>query len=244
MPAKRPTKSKAPVRTAAKAAQRPAAKTAQRSAAKSPAKAAAKRPAPPSTVSALPDAGAVRAHPQAKPLPGKAAARAAGSGAARWAQVTARDIMRERFVTVAYSAPLSDVERVLAENRLLGVPVVDEAGQIMGVLSVKDLMDHYTDDPDSKPSRRHGYFRLASEQPDPEDADAFEDFEAFDAPKEAEDTARDVMSAQVFTVPATAGLKEIADSFCEHKIHRVLVEEDGKLVGLIGTLDILEALRA
>jgi CBS domain-containing protein len=152
--------------------------------------------------------------------------------------VTARDIMRERIVTVDYSAPLSEVERVLSENRILGAPVVDEAGRIMGVVSVKDLLDRYAEDPDTKPRRGHGYFRLSTEELEDED------LESVSLPEETEDTARDVMTAQVFTVSAKAGLKEIADAMCDHKVHRVLVEEGGKLVGLISTLDILEALRA
>lgn len=52
------------------------------------------------------------------------------------------------------------------------------------------------------------------------------------------------MTATVYTVPAGAGLKEIAAALCKHKVHRVLVEEQGRLVGLISTLDILDALRA
>src|SRR5262245_49350992 len=116
MPAKRPAKPKTKVSKPLKPAAKPAAS-------------GAKRPAPSTTVSATPDAGAVRAHPAAAGAPAKGAG--AAGRAQRWAQVSARDIMRERFVTVDYSAPLSEVERVLSENRLLGVPVVDEAGQIM-----------------------------------------------------------------------------------------------------------------
>ena len=228
MPAKRTGKSKTPA-PKAKAAKAPA---------KPAATAAAKRPAPSSTVSAVPDAGAARISRSVRPTAKAAGGADAAGRAQRWAQVTARDLMRESFVTVDYSAPLSEVERVLSENRLLGVPVVDEAGQIMGVVSVKDLMDRYAEDPDAKPRRGHGYFRLSTEELGDEDAEAFE------VPEESEDTARDVMSAQVFTVPASAGLREIADVLCQHKIHRVLVEDAGKLIGLIGTLDVMEALRA
>ena len=49
-----------------------------------------------------------------------------GSGeaaAARWALVTARDIMRTDVVTLNYATPLSDVERTLSEHRISGVPV-------------------------------------------------------------------------------------------------------------------------
>ncbi len=169
--------------------------------------------------------------------PEAAVAPAAGR-ADRWALVTARDLMRTDVVTVPYSAPLSEVERVLADNRISGAPVVDEVGRIIGVVSVRDLVERYAADPDARPRRGHGYFELSTEELEEEDLDSFE------VPEEAEETARDVMTAQIHTVPGGAGLKEIADAMCTHKVHRVLVEDQGRLLGLISTLDILEGLRA
>lgn len=162
----------------------------------------------------------------------------AAAGANRWALVTARDLMRTDVVTVTYSAPLSEVERVLSDNRISGAPVVDEVGRIIGVVSVRDLIDKYASDPDARPRRGQGFFELSTEELEDEDYDAFE------VPAESEDTARDVMTGQIHTVPGAAGLKEIAEAMCKHKVHRVLVEDDGRLLGLISTLDILEALRA
>jgi CBS domain-containing protein len=161
----------------------------------------------------------------------------AGS-APRWALVTAKDIMRTNVVTVAYSAPLSEVEAALADHRISGAPVVDEVGRIIGVVSVNDLVQRYAEDADARPRRGRGFFHLSSEET------LDDDFESFEVPEESEETARDVMTATVYTVPASAGLKEIADALCKHHVHRVLVEEGGRLVGLISTLDILDALRA
>ena len=153
----------------------------------------------------------------------------------RWSLVTASDIMRTEVLTVSYSAPLSEVERLLAEHRISGAPVTDEAGKIAGIISMKDIIAQYADDPDSRPRRGRGYFHLASEELD-------DDYDSFDVPEEAEDTAQDVMTAQVYSVPSTAGLQEIAATMFDHKIHRVLVEEDGRHVGLISTLEILQSL--
>ena len=122
----------------------------------------------------------------------------------RWGLVTARDVMRKNVITVSYAAPLSEVERVLSDHRISGVPVTDAAGHIAGVVSLKDLVERYAEDPDARPRRGRGYFHLASEDgPD-------EDFDAFEVPEEAEETAEDVMTAEVFSVPAGAGIQEIA----------------------------------
>ena len=50
------------------------------------------------------------------------------------------------------------------------------------------------------------------------------------------------MTAQVFSVPADAGIQEIANMMTKHGIHRVLVKADGKHIGLISTMEIIEAL--
>jgi CBS domain-containing protein len=174
---------------------------------------------------------------KAKKAAGATAPRSAGSE--RWARVTARDLMKKRtdLVTVPESAPLSEVERVLADAHVWGAPVVDSAERIVGVISVKDLLDRYTEDPDTRPQREHTYFRVTTHEL------ATEDLQGLRVPEGSSDIASDVMAAQIFTVPASAGLKQMADTMCEHRVHRVLVEDDGKLVGLISTLDVLGALR-
>ncbi len=65
-----------------------------------------------------------------------------------------------------------------------------------------------------------------------------------DRPKSGEDIAGDVMNAQIYAVPTEAKLQEIAKMMTEHQIHRVLVERDGKHVGLISTMEIMSALCA
>jgi CBS domain-containing protein len=70
--------------------------------------------------------------------------------------LTAGDIMQTRIITVADTAPLSEIERVLTENRISGVPVVNQAGRVIGVVSVKDLLDRYVEEPDARPRRGRG----------------------------------------------------------------------------------------
>ena len=156
--------------------------------------------------------------------------------AERWALVTARDIMRTDVITVPYSAPLSDIERILSDNRFSGVPVTDAAGHIIGIVSMKDLIERYAEDPDARPRRGAGFFHLSSEETQEED------YEAFEIPEEAEETAQDVMTALVYCVDVGDGLKTIAALMSKHRIHRVLVTEEGRHVGLISTMEILDAL--
>ncbi len=156
----------------------------------------------------------------------------------RWDVLVARDIMRTDVVVLSYATPLSDVERTFSENGISGAPVTDEAGHIVGIVTLKDLVTRYAEDPDSHPRRRPGYYDTWDDEMHQED------MRGFRVPAEAEDTVADVMTAQVFSVAADAGLKEIANAMTSHRIHRVLVQEGGKYVGLISTLEVLDVLSA
>jgi CBS domain-containing protein len=205
------------------------AKTSKRPPKKAAARPAKRRPAPkPAAAKAAPPRTVPAARPAARPL----------AGADRWALVTAGDLMKTNVVTVAYSAPLSEVEQILSESRISGAPVVDQTGQILGVISLKDLNERYAEDPDAKPRHGRGFFHLSSL------GTLDGDFDSFEVPAEAEETARDLMTADIYRVPVGAGLKSIADVMCKHHVHRVLVEDQGRLVGILSTLDVLEALRA
>lgn len=158
-----------------------------------------------------------------------------------WKGLTARDVMSERVITVSYSSPLSEVERVLSDNRIGGVPVTDAAGHVVGVVSARDLLDLYTEDPDARPVRTRSYYQWAND-----DLDELEDvdFGNIRLPEESEDTAGSVMTAEAYTVATTASLQEVAREMAEHRIHRVLVTDPsaGGTVGLVTTMDLIKAI--
>jgi CBS domain-containing protein len=55
------------------------------------------------------------------------------------AKRTAGDLMSRPAVTVLEGMPLWEAARLLAQSRVHGAPVVDEAGRCVGVLTVSDL---------------------------------------------------------------------------------------------------------
>jgi CBS domain-containing protein len=153
-----------------------------------------------------------------------------------WTSLLAQDIMRTTVLTVSTNTTLSEVERVLGEHRISGVPVTNEAGHIVGVISMRDLIEHYSEDPEARPGHGVGFYNMSS--------DEFLEgkVESFEIPEESEETAGELMTAEVYAIDADAGLKELCQKMVNLKIHRVLVEQGGKTVGLISTMDILRAL--
>jgi CBS domain-containing protein len=166
-------------------------------------------------------------------------ARTPSPQAARWALVQARDVMKRDMTTIAPDTPLSEVERTLSERGIGGAPVRDASGAVLGIVSVRDVLERRTEDPDSRP--RHGRAVEAFPLEDSPEADEDEPPYA-SADLDGEETAADVMTADVHWVSGDADLGEIARTMARHRIHRVLVREDGAYVGLISTLDVLDAL--
>lgn len=153
-----------------------------------------------------------------------------------WPHLTARDVMRRDVITIDRATPLSEVERVLADQKISGAPVTDETGAIVGVISLRDLVERYVEDADARPRRSRGYFHLSSEELEDDD------YELTELPDETEETAEDVMTAEVFSVPADAPLADVARTMVEKRIHRVLVESGGHFAGIVGSFEVLQVI--
>lgn len=152
-----------------------------------------------------------------------------------WRELRARDVMHGDVVTVTSDTPLAEVGRVLVENRITGVPVTDETGRTLGVISMRDLIECYAQDPDARPRQGGGFDRL------PED-DGGEVAATFALPDEAEPTAGEVMTPEAIAVDAGLPLPDVARRMVTLQVHRLLVEENGRHVGIVSTMDVLGAL--
>lgn len=54
--------------------------------------------------------------------------------------MTARDIMTREVVTVTPDTPVEELAKVLTDRRISGVPVVDEAGNVVGIATEADIL--------------------------------------------------------------------------------------------------------
>jgi CBS domain-containing protein len=160
----------------------------------------------------------------------------------RWMLLSARDLMRTDVVTVDYDTPVSELVEILTDHRVSGVPVTIQSGQIVGVVSLRDVIDRYPEYRDAWPTRTLVYRDPENDEPWEPDGDEDADFWA--RVDESGDTAGDIMTREVITVPDDAGVCEIAALMVELRIHRVVVERGGVHLGIISTLDILDALTA
>jgi CBS domain-containing protein len=142
--------------------------------------------------------------------------------------LTAADVMTTEVVSVEPDTPVRDIAELLYTRRISGVPVVEQ-GQVIGIVSEGDLIGHVA--AIGEP-RRSWWLSLFAD----------ESLSARDYAKTHGRTARDVMTTSVISVGETATLAEIARLVERHRIKRVPVLRDGKLVGIVTRGNLLQGL--
>lgn len=151
--------------------------------------------------------------------------------------VLARDIMQSHLVTVSPDDPLTSVQRLFFEEEINGAPVVDETTRLLGVITSRDLLRAAAEEHESTRGDP-GYFRELLELSGPDFMEAPEGF----LDRLGERRVADFMTSSVIAVAPDAPIAEVARTLRSHHVHRVLVVNGGRLVGLISSFDLVALL--
>jgi CBS domain-containing protein len=149
----------------------------------------------------------------------------------------ARDVMQTGIVTIDPTASLLDVYRLFVDEEISGAPVVDEDGRVLGVVSAQDLLRATEEERDTAVVQT-SYFRDVTEFSGPDWQTGVEDFQD----RLGERTVADVMTEGAILVAPDAPIAEVASTLRRHRVHRVLVAEGERLVGLISAFDLVALL--
>ena len=140
----------------------------------------------------------------------------------------ARDVMVSPVITARSSATVREVAQILVENHIGAVPVVDNVGKLVGIVSESDLMRR------AEAGTEHPYswwvHFLAG------DATIAADYVKSHAAK-----IEDIMTSDVVTAMPQTPLHAIATLLEEHRIKRVpIVGEDGNLIGIVSRANLIQ----
>ena len=147
----------------------------------------------------------------------------------------AMDVMTTNVITVGPDTSVRDLAALLSERGISGVPVVDAASRLVGIVSEGDLL-HRAETGTERRTDKHRARWL--------DSLASERELARDYAKSHGRKVADIMTRDVITVSDTTGLAEIATLLETKRIKRVPVLRDGTLVGIVSRANLVRALAA
>ena len=123
------------------------------------------------------------------------------------------ELMQSNLVTIPSDSLVSEAILSLADSHVTGLPVVDATMHLVGVLSTSDILT-----------------ALAERGQDVEPGVLFEDV-----------LVRDLMTPKPMTIEPQAEVKQAAQQMLYANVHRLFVEKDGELLGVISQSDVVRA---
>jgi len=148
--------------------------------------------------------------------------------------MTVRDIMDSEPVTVTVADSVETVLHVMRDHDLSGVPVINEGGRCVGIITEADLVLSDEGEDFHLPH----YFQLFGGVVFLERWSHFEER----ARKAFAATAEDMMTPDPITIEPDASVREAARLVATKKHNRLPVIEHGRLVGMVTRVDVLEGL--
>ena len=144
-------------------------------------------------------------------------------------KLTVRDIMTEDVFAVARDTSLGTAVRMLSDRAITGAPVIDGEARVVGVISRSDLFDCYRK---SSTPGKPVYFRVTNDE-----LVILRD----EGPPRA-GVVDDVMSRFVLSISPDRTVIDAVRLMVADEVHRLLVVEDHRVVGIITSMDVMKAL--
>jgi CBS domain-containing protein len=142
--------------------------------------------------------------------------------------MNAGHVMTAGVVSVTPDASVGTAAQLMLQKRISGVPVIDDRGHLVGILSEGDFLRRAETGTGRRRPRWIEFFmgpgRLADE------------YVRLSGRK-----VRDVMTHEVRTVPPDAPLEQVVRLMERHNIKRVPVVDGGKVVGIVTRANLLHA---
>jgi CBS domain-containing protein len=141
-----------------------------------------------------------------------------------------RDAMTPVVFAVGPRTSLETAARLLSMRHISGLPVIDDHGLLLGVVTQSDLVD-----PDRDRSTTMGvsrYFRVTQGKVEPVGDDAMTE----------QGVVADIMTPFAVTTHPDAPLLDAVKLMVTDQVHRVFVRDGERLAGVLSSMDVLRAI--
>jgi len=146
----------------------------------------------------------------------------------------AKDLMAANPVSIHRDATVREAVALLADRGFGAMPVIDEAGRPVGVVSRTDILIHEREYVHHAGMRDETAWDVLPEPSWPE---------GFSIEVTDPTTVAEIMTPAIFTVPLEASAREVVRRMRQLRVHHLfVVDGDLALVGVISPLDMLRHL--
>jgi len=141
-------------------------------------------------------------------------------------KIPVKDVMTGDVICIKKEADIHEAARILSENRISGLPVIDEEKHLIGIVTEADIL--YSAGM-KKSLNFKDILRYILGEPHPKIRDGSK--------------VIDIMTSQVITTTPETDIKEAAKILDEKRIKRLpVVDENNKLIGIISRANIVRYL--
>ncbi len=149
------------------------------------------------------------------------------------AETRAKDIMNKEVITIQKHASIEKLSSLLLKHEISGVPVVDDQGNMIGVVTEGDIIVKDSD------LQFPTYFKLLDSIIYLESLSKFKR----NLKKHMGTKVEDIMSKNVVTIDQETPVNKIANIMTSKNINRVpVVDQDKNLVGIVTRADLIKSM--
>jgi len=144
----------------------------------------------------------------------------------------AKDVMTHDVIIVAEGMTVDELGRLFIEKKISGAPVADAKGALIGIVTENDLI--------RKNTRLHipTVLRIFDAIIPLGRSDSVED----EIRRMSASTVGEICSKEVLSVSPDTSIQDVSSVMLEKGVHLLPVLEAGKIVGIIGKIDIIRGM--
>ncbi len=150
-------------------------------------------------------------------------------------KLRARDVMTEDVVSVDSGMAAREAALHLKRNKITGGPVIDAEMNVVGVISMSDLLFPSTSE--GGPKRSDSRFLTSSNRQLLAEAEKNGHLDALEGL-----TVADLMTKDLISVTSNTPIYRVAESMLTWRVHRVVIIDNRRLAGIVSVTDLLRAL--
>lgn len=146
--------------------------------------------------------------------------------------LTAKDIMTKNVVTVTDDTSLEKLSSLLIANEISGVPVLDSAGGLYGIVTENDLI------------RQNKRLHIPTVVSFLDAAIYLESSKKFEAEVKRVTATKvgEICTRKVVTITEDMTMTDIATLMSEKKVYLLPVLKGGRITGIVGKRDVVKAI--